>query len=206
MKNLNLLIILLLVLSSCSQETKEPIGKIEFTDKTGFRNKKGFLNKFTQEGTKKVAPFKRKIKGTDLDKLMVKNEVNEFQFKKHLKYYYENKEKLDSRHYLLSYSQSYRPVAGIKNMLLNWKDVFHCIYDIEADKVVSKLRVSSSDPIITFCKEDNGIYDLKSYYMSFRFTEESRDKASEIIMTKDTIREKYKIIKNRFVLIKSEAK
>ena len=56
------------------------------------------------------------------------------------------------------------PLNGGTNRLLNWYDIFECIYDCQKNTVTSKLRIWSSEPILSSYSVPQGIYTIKSMY------------------------------------------
>ncbi|MET3047501.1 hypothetical protein [Flavobacterium covae] len=58
----------------------------------------------------------------------------------------------------------------------------------------------SSDPILSFCKENKGIYTIKSFIKTYKYNE-LNDKNQFL---EDSIIKKYKIDKNQFIEVKEQ--
>lgn len=120
-----------------------------------------FLSKFNNKESDKYVV---EIDTTDLSILLATNEVNQPVYNVRHKYYYGYKKKLENDLYLVSYMDSYVPLNGGTNRLLNWYDIFECIYDCQKNTVTSKLRIWSSEPILSSYSVHQGIYTIKSMY------------------------------------------
>ncbi|WP_237421149.1 hypothetical protein [Flavobacterium sp. Sd200] len=128
---------------------------------------------------------------------MATNEVNQPIFNINHTYYYGFQKKLNDSHYLISYQDRYSAAYSYKNRLLGWKDIYYCIYNSTANTVVSKLRVQSSDPILSYCEEKDGIYTIRSRY--FKFIPEENTPSHNMETKRDSTVSKYRIRNNRFV-------
>ncbi len=182
MNHSNYIILFILLLFSCGNKN------ISFIEK--FENKQNKI-------------YSKKISKEDLEILLATNEVNQVDFKKEQNYYYGFKKRLNKNHYLLSYKETYISTKKINNVLLNWSDTYYCIYNIKTHKVNSKLRIYSSDPFLTYTIEEKGKYIVKTFFWDFLIKENEFNNSNEIIMEKDSLIETYKIINNKFKLVKN---
>ncbi|MDJ1482263.1 hypothetical protein QNI16_17290 [Cytophagaceae bacterium YF14B1] len=159
-----------------------------------------FLKHFTERGEKTKSAFfyTKQINKQDLEIVMATNEVNEPLYNVNHRYFYGYKEKLNDRHYLISFMDFYMASYRFTNFLINWRDVYLCIYDVKENQVVSKLRIASADPVLSFYKEDNHTYTISSVYRK-PFCED--EMCNKIDIDKDTAVYTYRIINNRFQLI-----
>jgi hypothetical protein len=155
-----------------------------------------FLNKFGNSETDKTL-YKKTISATDIDILMATNEINPSNFNAEHKYYYGFKEKLDNENFLISYADTYRPHYRFTNMLIGWRDVFYCIYNVEKNQVVSKLKIVSSDPVLSFFKKTGNQYIVTSSF--FKFIPKESD--CYIVIQRDSSSNVYEIQNNKFVEI-----
>lgn len=96
--------------------------------------------------------------------------------------------------YLISYGVKYTPLYTGTFKLIHWTDTYLCIYQ-NGKGVVSKLKTTSSDPIMSGCKEENGIYTIK-YFISVYKVEDTAE--SKFYFVRDSIIKKYTIKDNQF--------
>ncbi|MDJ1466931.1 hypothetical protein [Xanthocytophaga flava] len=187
MKRSTLFLLLFIVLVSCKQALPS------------------ILDKFIETKDKMAVPFPNTnpISEQDLDLLMATNEVNEPVYNVAHHYFYGYKKKLNEQFYLLSIKDTYMPTYRFTNYLTNWEDVYLCIYDVSENKVVSKLRIKSSDPIATFCEEENNIYTLTSDYGLFLC---GGLDCEHIERERKRVTHTYKIIDNHFRLVDNREK
>lgn len=177
--------ILLILLISC--KPKEPSFLTNFIERDTWRKKGGDF-RYTKQVTKQ-----------DLDLLMATNEVNVPVYNIHHKYFYVYKQKLNERYYLLSFADIYEQNYKFTHVLGGLgDDLYLCIYDLEENKVVSKLRVKSADPIVCSYTEENYTYTVTSSYFKFNCGNED---CSDITLEDNEVTHTYKIIDNRFQLI-----
>lgn len=177
MKYLNLIFIFIIV--SCSNK-KDDVFLNEFVTKTDFDA--SYFNR------------KSEIEKSELDRLVKTDEVNKFVFNRDIKYHYGYKIKLDDNHYLLNYSTSYRPIYRPNFSIHGWVDSFLCIYDVQSKSVISKIRVCSTDPIISGCEKVGDTYVVNSLIKSYRPNEDGSEKV--FVELKNL--SKYKIVNYRF--------
>lgn len=178
MKKLKLLILVFLCIACSKQEND-------------------FLNKFVNSETDKNL-YKKTISATDIDILMATNEINPSNFNAEHKYYYGFKEKLDNENFLISYIDTYIPHYRFTNKLIGWEDEFYCIYNAKKNQVVSKLKVSSSDPVLSYFKKTGNQYIVKSSF--FKFIPKESD-CNYIVIQRDSSSIEYEIQNNKFVEI-----
>lgn len=181
MKTKNIIILIVLSFLSC-ESSKE--------DK--------FLENFKYNDCNKILLFnqlKEQINEKDLQSLNKSEAINEFVFNTNKKYYYGYKTKLSEKLYLISYGIKYLPRNNPNFYLTNWYDTYLCIYQ-KGIGVVSKIKMSSDEPILSRCKEDKGIYTIKSYMYVYKVEDTNENKSYFI---KDSITTKYKIENNQFV-------
>jgi len=182
MRKISLILYTILVLCSC-KDTKE----------------EQFLNNFKDTLQVHYTSYiknQREIKNEDLQFLNKTDAINEFVYNKDKKYYYGYKTKISDDHYLLSYYVTYFPFYRPTNRLINWEDSYLCVFE-KRNGVVSKIRISSSDPILSGFRENEGVYSVNTYMRQFKYTEEGKPH-----FYRDSIITKYKIENNRFVEIK----
>ncbi len=139
----------------------------------------------------------KKIPNVNLNILEKTNEVNSFVFNINTEYYFGNQYKLNDDFIILSYKKIYRPIYKPVFNMINWNDVFLCIYSLKKNEVVSKLKISSSDPMYSKYKYSSETFNIKSFYFSYRYNEENNSS----IFVSDSIEERYKVVENRFVKI-----
>ncbi|AWA31086.1 hypothetical protein HYN48_13870 [Flavobacterium magnum] len=156
-----------------------------------------FLNKFENSETGKTL-YTKPISATNIDILMATNEINPSNFNAEHKYFYGFRKKLDNEHFLISYSDTYSPHYRFTNKLVGWEDIFYCIYNTEQKQVVSKLKVSSSDPVLSYFKKIGNRYIIKSSFFKF-IPKESE--CNNIVIQRDSTSIEYKIQNNKFVEI-----
>ena len=156
-----------------------------------------FLNKFGNSETDK-ALYKKTISATDIDILMATNEINPSNFNTEHKYYYGFKEKLDNENFLISYLDTYIPHYRFTNRLIGWQDIFYCIYNVEKNQVISKLKVMSSDPVLSSFMKKGNQYIVKSFFHKFIPKESD---CNYIVIENDSSSIKYEIQNNKFVEI-----
>lgn len=174
------LLLSVLLLSSCSSGNQNFISKfkkIEILDSLGFFSEETILNE-------------------DLDILEKTNEVNGFVFNSKVKNYYGSSFKLNKDHFILSYKKTYSPMYNPSFSMFKGKDVFLCIYNIRKNEVVSKLKISSSDPIFSNFKYSSEVFSIKSYYRNYKYDEIKNRGSFEI----DTIENKFIIKNNKFCI------
>lgn len=156
-----------------------------------------FLDHFAEKGSvKEENLYAKEISADDLQLLTSTNEVNEPIFNVGHKYYYGYKAKLDEDHYLVSFRNTYQPTYRFTHVLYNWADIYLCIYNKAENRVVSKLRISSSDPVLSFCKEEGREYIITSYYTKFDCADP--DCHTIKMSAKNTDVSRYTITRNRF--------
>ena len=124
--------------------------------------------------------------------------VNDFLVNSNQKYYYGFKKQLDSNHYLITYSVKYVPLYKPTFRLVGWYDDLLCIYDVKNNKIVSKLKIRTSDPILSSTLFRKDIYEVKSFYKRYKYIE-TEDRS---IFENDSLFNKYKIENNKFVEVK----
>jgi len=162
---------------------------------TGCAGEPDFLKKFTGASVKKKL-YTEKIIHQDLNILMATNEVNGPVFNVDHTYYYGFYKKLEHGHYLVSYRDSNSPAYRFTNSLIGWNDIYYCIYNSTNNSIVSKLKVQSTDPVLSNFEEKDGIYTIKSRYFKFIPKE---GPCNTIVIQKDSAISKYRIKDNRFV-------
>ena len=167
---------LILILISCSE------------------NQSDFLEKFNPNENDK---YVNTIDSTSLKILTATNEVNTSVYNVNHKYYYGYKRKIDNNLYVVSYMDIYTPLNHDTNRLLGWYDIFECIYDSKRDIVTSKLRIWSSEPILSTCKIINKTYIITSLFRISLYNGETEQTYFE----NKTLINKYKIIGNQYVCI-----
>lgn len=181
MKKTYIIVILSLLFYNCSDSNEEIFLK-NFIDK---------------EKIKSNFNYKKEISKTDLYILNKSEAINEFGTG--CKYYYGYKTKMSNDCYIIFYStqypidNNYHPFA----MGLATKG-YLCIYQ-KGIGVVSKLKISSNDPILSRYSEKKNIYIIKSISSLLKYDEDKNGFYPYI--EKDTIISKYKIESNRFVKI-----
>jgi hypothetical protein len=181
MKIKYLVLFILIGLYSC-KESKEDLFLKNFLDKKDFGNQNG---------------YNKVINDNDLQILNRTDAINEFVFNTGKKNLFGYKVKLKDDFYLISYMTKYFPLYKPTFKLWNWFDIYLCIYE-KNEGVVSKIKLMSSDPILSGFKEINGVYAITSY-KSISVYDESKDR---IYYRQDSIVTKFKIENNRFVKMK----
>lgn len=119
---------------------------------------------------------------------------NEFIFNSEKKYFYGYKIKLNEDTYLISYGVKYTPLYTGTFKLIHWTDTYLCIYQ-RGKGIISKLKTTSSDPIMSGCKEENGIYTIKSFMSVYKVEDTLENKS---YFATDSIVKKYTIKGNLF--------
>ena len=183
MRKISSILYILLALYSC-KDTKED----------------QFLNNFKDTIQVHYTSYiknQREIKNEDLHILNKTDAINEFVYNKNKKYYYGYKTKISDDHYLLSYYVTYFPFYRPVNRLTNWEDSYLCVFE-KRNGVVSKIKITSSDPILSGFKEKHGVYTVNSYKNQLKYKEDE----DQPYFYFDSIISKYKIENNRFVEIK----
>lgn len=160
--------------------------------------KTDFLNDFVASETDKTI-YLKSIPKEGLDILMATNEVNASDFNSEHKYFFGFKKKLNDEHFLISYLDTYIPQYRFTNKLIGWEDEFYCIYNINRNQVVSKLKVSSSDPVLSSFTKQGNYFVVKSAFFKF-IPKESE--CNHIEIERDSSSISYQIQNNRFVAIK----
>jgi len=161
--------------------------------------KNNFLNDFVESETDKKI-YLKSIPKEGLDILMATNEINPSNLNTEHKYFFGFKKKLNENHYLISYLDKYRPQYQFTNLLIGWSDEFYCIYNIDKNQVISKLKVSSSDPIFSNFKKQGDNYIVNSKFFKF-IPKESE--CNDIVIQRDSTSITYQIRNNKFVEIES---
>ena len=159
-----------------------------------------FLGKFTDTADilKTKDGYTKLVKNEDLVILQECLIVNSFVVNSNQKFYYGFKKKLNSKYYLITYCVKYIPLYKPTFNLWNWHDDFLCLYDVDNNKIVSKLKIHSSDPVVSRTKLEKDIYIVKSLYRRYKYNE-VEDKAFFEI---DSLINKYKIENNKFIELK----
>ena len=163
-----------------------------------------FLSNFTSNFTEfKNVDWKRiytkPIEPKDLEILLATNEVNEPLDNVDHKYFYGYKKKLDENHYLISFIDTYHPTYGNTNRMGHWEDEFLCIYEQDENKIISKLKIASADPIFSDFKISNGIYTVTTEYFKYVKKECADDPyCRDYERVGKTVVHQYKIIDNHF--------
>ncbi|WP_264566394.1 hypothetical protein [Flavobacterium sp. N3904] len=183
MKTKYLIILFSMLFFNCN-DTKED----EFLKHFTYKNKYENLS---------IDQLKKQINETDLFTLNKSEAMNEFVFNDDKKYYYGYKSKLTQDTYLISYGVTYNPLYTGTFRLINWSDTYLCIYQ-NGNGVVSKIKTASSDPLLSGCKEKNGIYTITSFNSVFKIDDSVGYRK---YFRTDSIIAKYKIENNRFVEI-----
>ncbi|WP_026715328.1 hypothetical protein [Flavobacterium daejeonense] len=166
---------------SCN-ESKDELFLKKFLDKKDFSNQNG---------------YNKVIDDDDLQILNRTDAINEFVFNTDKKNLFGYKTKLKNNFYLISYMTKYVPLYKPTFKILNWFDIYLCIYE-KNEGVVSKIKLMSSDPILSGFEEINGVYTITSY----KIKSEYDDLKKRIYYSQDSIVSKYTIENNRFVKIK----
>lgn len=164
-------------------------------------NEDDFLKNFKSQDKYEylaIEQAKKEINNSDLFVLNKSEALNEFVFNYDKSYYYGYKVQLTQDTYLVSYGVRYIPKYGSTFKLINWLDSYLCIYENKKG-VVSKIKTTSSDPIMSECQEKDGIYTIKSFIKVYKSDDTPENKK---YFVKDSIVTKYKIENNRFVKIK----
>lgn len=142
--------------------------------------------------------LKKQIINDDLYILTKSEAINEFEFDTDKKYYYGCKTKISDDCYLLTYTLGYRLLYNRPFSLDNGYRVYWCLYQ-KGIGLVSKIKMSSNDPILSDYKEKNGVYTIKSFISVLKSEDTPENK---IYFVRDSIVTQYKIENNRFVKIK----
>lgn len=159
-----------------------------------------FLDNFTaHDKINSDFRYEKQISQQDLAILMATNEANEAVLTMEHKYYYGYKKKLNDNHYLISFASTYRPTYRFTNVLSFWQDVFICIYDKSENKVISKLRIKSADPIFSSYTEENGVYTITSRYITYECGDAD---CTKLKSKSNTVVQRYKLSDNKFQQIK----
>lgn len=153
-----------------------------------------FLNKFNIKESDK---YVNEIDTIDLSILLATNEVNQPVYNVRHKYFYGYKKKLEGELYLVSYMDCYVPLNAGTNRIWNWYDIFECIYDSKKNCITSKLRIWSSEPVLSFYSVNQGIYTIKSMYNIDIYDGQSESSHN---VTKKIIN-RYRIRGNKYICI-----
>lgn len=160
-----------------------------------------FLTHFAEKGKEKTKEgvYPKEINKQDLAILMATNEVNVPVVNIRNKYFYGYKEKLNDRYYLVEYANSYVPPPIFTHLLGAGRDIYLCIYDVEENKIISKLRIASDAPIQSLTYEEKGyVYTITSIYTEDRCKGED---CATVVTERIKVTHTYKIIENRFQLV-----
>ena len=159
-----------------------------------------FLDKFknTNDILNPKGSYSELITNEDLVIFQAGLIVNDFVVNTNQKYYYGFKKKLDSNHYLITYCVKYTPLYKPTYQLFNWHDDILCVYDMRNDRIVSKLKIRTSDPVLSKTHVKENIYFVKSLYRRYKYSELD-DRA---FFEADSLLNKYKIENNEFVEVK----
>ena len=179
------IIILFSILFCNCTDTKEETFLKNFPDKKKYESN---INRKPKE-----------ITNDDLYFLNKSEAINEFEFESGKKYFYGHKTKISNDFYLISYGIAYHIDNNFHPFALGIAGrSYLCIYQ-KGNGIVSKLKISTNDPIQKRYKEKAGIYTIETVSTILKY-DELKDGFFPY-RVKDTIISKYKIENNRFIKI-----
>ncbi|WP_264566393.1 hypothetical protein [Flavobacterium sp. N3904] len=143
----------------------------------------------------------KEITSDDLYFLNRSEAINEFESEIGKNYYYGYKTKTSNDCYLILYGYTYRIDNNYHPFALGFAGKSYlCIYQ-KGNGIVSKLKISTNDPIQNTYEEKTNIYTIKTVSAILKYDELKNGFFP--YRSKDTIVSKYKIENNRFVKINS---
>lgn len=142
----------------------------------------------------------KEITGDDLYILTKSEAINEFEFQPEKKYFYGYKTKISNDCYLILYGCKYRIDNNFHPFALDIAGKSYLGIYQKGNGIVSKLKISSNDPVQNRYEEKDGIYTIKSVSAILKYDEQKNGYYP--YKSKDTITSKYKIENYRFVKIK----
>ena len=184
MKAKYIIILIVILFYSCSESREEKFLK-NFIDKEKYNP---------------ISSGMKEINNEDLYFLNKAEAINEFKLENGKKYSYGYKTKISNDCYLLSYGYQYHIDNNFHPFALGITGKSYLVIYKKGNGVISKLKVSSGDPVLSWFEEKAGIYTIKSISAYFKYDEIKREFFP--FREKDTIISKYKIEDNRFVEIK----
>lgn len=142
----------------------------------------------------------KEINNEDLYFLNKAEAINEFELETGKKYYYGYKTKINNDCYLLSYGYQYHIDNNFHPFALGITGKSYVGIYQKGNGIISKLKVATGDPTLSWFKEKAGIYTIKSILAYLKYDEQKNGYFP--YREKDTIISKYKIENDRFVKIK----
>lgn len=178
------IIIIVILFYSCSDSREENFLK-NFIDKEKYNPISYGMKEITRE---------------DLYFLNKAEAINEFELETMKKYSYGYKTKISNNSYLLFYGYQYHIDNNFHPFAMGITGKSYIVIYQKGNGIISKLKVGTGDPTLSWFEEKTGIYTIRSISAYLKY-DELKDGFFPY-REKDTIISKYKIENNRFVEIK----